>query len=84
MHRHCRKYREAPGTIVLATGDGKGYEKEEGFLYDLEGHAEDGWAIEVYSWKHSCSGKLKDFALAKGKFIPLDKYYNSISFQQSR
>src|SRR5258706_2056677 len=80
MHRHVRKYRSTPGTIVLATGDGKGFYKEDGFLYDVEGFLEDGWKIEIMSWDHSCHRELKRFAEAYGKFIRLDDYYNSITF----
>lgn len=54
MHRHARKYRDKPGTIALATGDGKGYHNEEGFLYDVEGFVEDGWKLRLLSWSHAC------------------------------
>ena len=80
MYRHVRKYREDPGTIVLATGDGKGYYQEDGFLYDVEGFVEDGWSIELLSWEHSCHGRLKEFVEKNGKFISLDAYYNEITF----
>src|SRR5712691_3423926 len=80
MHRHIRKYKTNPGTIVLATGDGKGYYKQDGFLYDLEGFIEDGWGIEILSWEHSCHGELKKFAKKYGRFVRLDDYYESISF----
>jgi hypothetical protein len=43
MHRHVRKYRENPGTIVLATGDGAGYWQEDGFFYDVEGCRRRAW-----------------------------------------
>lgn len=80
MHRHIRKYRGNPGTIVLATGDGSGYFQEQGFLYDLEGFVSDGWGIELLSWNHSCHKTLRKFAEDKGEFISLDSYYNQISF----
>ncbi len=80
MYRHIRKYRDMPGTIVLCTGDGKGYRNNEGFLYDLEGFLDDGWGIELLSWTHSCHGKLKQLAETKGKFIPLEHFYESITF----
>lgn len=80
MHRHARKYRDNSGTIVVATGDGKGYDDEDGFLYDLEGFLEAGWAVEVMSWDHSCHGKLKTFAESNGQFINLDHYYDQITF----
>lgn len=80
MYRHVRKNRASPGTIVLATGDGKGYYQEDGFLYDVEGFVEDGWEIELLSWEHSCHKKLREFAENHGRFVSLDKYYNQISF----
>ncbi len=80
MYRHVRKYKSDPGTIILATGDGKGYFKEEGFLFDVEGFVADGWSIEVASWDHSCHGELKKFVSAHGKYIKLDDYYDRITF----
>jgi hypothetical protein len=50
MYRQARKYRQQPGTMILCSGDGKGFAGESGFLYDLAGFKEDGWDIEVYSW----------------------------------
>jgi hypothetical protein len=80
MHRHSKKYKKQPGTIVVGTGDGKGYNEENGFLYDLEGFLDDGWKIEVMSWEHSCHSRLREFAEKHGKFISLDKYYDQITF----
>lgn len=80
MYRYAKKYRSTPGTIVLCTGDGKGYYNEEGFLFDVEGFVADGWKIKVLSWTHSCHRKLKEFAEQQGSFIPLENYYNSITF----
>lgn len=82
MHRHARKYRTAPGAIVLATGDGKGYHNEEGFLYDIEGFVEDGWSLRLLSWSHACHRKLKAFAEQHGTFVPLEDYYANITFIQ--
>jgi len=80
MFRHVREYRAKPGTIVLCTGDGAGYAERDGFLYDLEGHEKDGWKVEVFSWTHSCSRRLRDFAARVGTFHPLDAYYNAITY----
>lgn len=80
MHRHVPKYRADPGTIIPATGHGKGYCQEDGFLYDVEGFIEDGWRIELLSWEHSCHRKLRAFAKKYGKFISLDDHYHQITF----
>jgi len=80
MHRHVRKHRDDPGTIVLCTGDGAGYYKGEGFLYDIEGFVEDGWSLELITWTHCCHRKLKAFAEQRGKLIPIEQFYSSVTF----
>lgn len=80
MYRHHRKYKNTPGTIVLCTGDGKGYHEEKGFLYDVQGFTEDGWKLVLFSWDHVCHQQLKQFAKQHGAYIPLEEYYDSITF----
>jgi hypothetical protein len=80
MYRHSRKYRDDPGTMVLCTGDGKGFHEEKGFLYDVKGFAEDGWQLVLYSWDCVCHGKLKEFAKQHGVYIRLEDFYRSITF----
>lgn len=80
MHRHVRKYRDSPSTIVLCTGDGRGYHREEGFFYDVTGFVEDGWKLEVLSWEHACHQQLKEFAIRNGVYVPLGEFYESITF----
>lgn len=80
MYRHNRKYKHAPGTIVLCTGDGKGFHEEKGFLYDIKGFMEDGWDLNLYSWDATCHGGLKKFARKHGKYFPLEKHYQAITF----
>lgn len=80
MHRHARKYRNSPGTMVVCTGDGKGYDQEEGFLYDVEGFVAEGWLLKVVSWNHSCSARLMAFAKERGQFVALDDHYEEVTF----
>lgn len=82
MYRHTRKYKQTPGTIVLCTGDGKGFDEEKGFLYDIKGFVEDGWTICLYSWDAVCHNGLKDFAGKHGCYIKLEKHYYAITFIQ--
>lgn len=82
MHRHARKYRDSPGTMVVCTGDGKGYDEEEGFLFDVEGFVKDGWLVKVVSWTHSCSARLKAFAQQYGEFVALENHYDDVTFIQ--
>lgn len=80
MYRHAKKYRASPGTMVVCTGDGKGYDDEEGFLYDLEGFVDEGWQVRVVSWTHACGRSLKSFAEKKGRFIALENHYDDVTF----
>ena len=80
MYRHHRKYRENPGTMVLCTGDGKGFSEEKGFLYDVKGFTEDGWKLNLFSWDFICHHGLKNFAKTHGHYVPLEHYYDSITF----
>lgn len=80
MYRHHRKYRDSPGTIVLCTGDGKGFHEEKGFLYDVNGFIEDGWGLSLYSWDAICHHELKRFAKKYGYYTPLEKHYYEITF----
>lgn len=82
MYRHSRKYRGTPGTMVVCTGDGKGYDNEEGFLFDVEGFVKEGWQLRVVSWTHSCSARLRTFAEQSGKFIALEDHYEDVTFLQ--
>lgn len=80
MYRHSRKYRDSPGTIILCTGDGKGFHEEKGFLYDVKGFTEDGWKLHLYSWDAVCHHGLKHFAKTHGHYVPLEKHYRAITF----
>ena len=80
MYRHHRKYKNSPGTIVLCTGDGKGFHEEKGFLYDVKGFIEDGWTLNLYSWDAICHNGLKQFAKQHGHYVPLEQHYNAITF----
>jgi len=82
MYRHHRKYRDTPGTIVLCTGDGKGFHEEKGFLYDVQGFIEDGWILNLYSWNITCHKRLKEFAKQHGYYVPLEDHYKSVTFIQ--
>lgn len=84
MLRTLWDQRRNPQVAVLLTGDGRGYEDGVGFHADLERMADGGWGIEVLSWEHSCNRNLRHWAEKVGVFLPLDKYYESISFLENR
>ena len=60
-----------PQIAVLMTGDGAGYDDGVGFHADMERMHAAGWGVEVVSWQRSCRRTLREWATAKGKFIPL-------------
>lgn len=69
-----------PCVAVLLSGDGAGYENGIGFRADLERMARKGWGVEVLAWTHSCDEALRKWAEEAGVFIPLEKYYDYLTF----
>lgn len=67
-------------TMVILTGDGAGGLLGKGFLSDLERAHNAGFKIELIAWEASCNRYLKEFAKKNGIFIPLEKFYNEITF----
>jgi hypothetical protein len=71
---------DAPGTIVLLTGDGNGYNEGKGFIKQLERAKKHGWEIEVISWDHGCNRHLKRFAEENGTYRPIEPAYMKVTF----
>lgn len=71
---------QEPQVAVILTGDGSGHEDGAGFLNDAKLMASNGWGIEVLSWKHSCNAALRAWAESRGVFVPLDDYYDQVTF----
>ena len=69
-----------PGIVVLLTGDGAGYLEGAGFHSTLQRMHRRGWKIEILSWRHSCNYRMREWAEENGLFIPLDDFYESITF----
>ena len=80
MLRDGFDYNGDPGIAVLLTGDGAGFADGVGFHADLERMRLRGWRIEVLSWRHSCSRRMREWAEENGKFIALDDFYDSVTF----
>lgn len=70
----------APAVAVLLTGDGKGFEDGVGFHADLDRMYRRGWGIEVVAWDIACSKRLKEWAQRVGVYIPLEDYYEHVTF----
>ena len=75
-------YSDDPGIVTLLTGDGAGYSEGRGFHSTLERMHRRGWQIEVLSWQHSCNRGMREWAETNGVFVPLDDYYDSITFRE--
>ena len=73
-------YNGDPGIVVLLTGDGAGYLEGAGFHSTLERMHRRGWRIEILSWTRSCNRRMKEWAQENGVFVPLDDFYDSITF----
>ena len=81
MLRKTIDYNGHAGTAVLLTGDGRGFFDGVGFQADLERMHKTGWNIEVLAWKQSCNKRLEEWVKKVGIFIPLEDYYDSVTFR---
>ena len=72
-----------PGIVVLLNGDSAGYFDGAGFHSTLERMHSKGWRIEVLSWTHSCNKKMKQWVEEHGVFVPLDDFYEAITFMEN-
>ena len=75
-------YSGEPAIVVLLTGDGAGYLEGAGFHSTLERMHRRGWRVEILSWGHSCNQRMRRWAEENGIFIPLDDFYESITFTE--
>lgn len=73
-------YIDNPGTVVLLTGDGAGYNEGHGFHRTLERMRRHGWRVELLSWHHSTNRRMLDWVAENGVFVPLDDYYEGITY----
>lgn len=71
---------KAPGIVVLLTGDGKPDEGGNSFYRNLERMHKGGWRIELLSWEHSCHTEMRGWVEENGVFVPLDDFYEAITF----
>ena len=73
-------YNGDPGIAVLLTGDGAGYLEGAGFHSTLERMHKRDWRVEILSWRHSCNQRMRRWAEEHGVFVPLDDFYDAITF----
>jgi hypothetical protein len=84
MLRTAFDYIGDPGVVVMLTGDGKGFLDGVGFHADLERMHCRGWEIEVLAWERTCNPRMKKWAQAFGLFIPLELFYESVTFTEDQ
>lgn len=82
MLRKAFDYNGNPGIAVMLTGDGKGFLDGVGFHADLERMQKKGWGVEVLAWDRTCNPRLRKWAETIGIFVPLEDYYESITFTE--
>ncbi len=71
-----------PGIVVLLTGDGAGYLEGAGFHSTLERMHKRGWRVEILSWADSTNQRMRKWAEENGIFVPLDGFYEAITFME--
>ena len=73
-----------PETILLLTGDGRGFEEGVGFFADVVRLHKFGWKVEIFAWKNNCKREMREWAEKNGLFVPLDDFYSSITFLEKK
>ena len=69
-------------TIVLMSGDGSGFEEGIGFFADIKRLHKFGWEVEILAWQNHCKKEMRAWAEENGLFVPLDDFYESVTFLQ--
>jgi hypothetical protein len=69
-----------PGTVVLATGDGAGWQDGRGFGATLRAARQRGFGVEVVSFEGQLNRRLRDLVERDGVVVTLDPYYDAIAF----
>ena len=80
MLRKAFDYNGQAGTAVMLTGDGKGFFDGVGFQADMERMHKKGWNVEILAWDKTCNLRMREWARKIGIFIPLEDFYDSITF----
>ncbi len=75
-------YLDDPGIIALLTDEGAGCLEGAGFHAALEQLHGRGWRVEISSWTNCCNSRMKRWAGPNGVFMPLDDFYDSITFRE--
>jgi len=70
----------APGTIVLATGDGAGWGEGRGFCETVRAARQKGFGVEIVSFEGCLNRRLRALADEVGALIALDAFYESVTF----
>jgi hypothetical protein len=82
MLRKALDYNGSPGVAVMLTGDGAGFLDGVGFHADLERMHRKGWGVEVLAWERTCNPRLKAWVEKIGVFVPLEDYYEAVTFTE--
>lgn len=75
-------YNGDPGIVAMLTGDGAGYLEGAGFHRTLERMHDRGWRVEILSWADSTNQRMRKWAEANGVFVPLDDFYEAVTFME--
>ena len=70
----------APGTIVLATGDGAGWGEGRGFCETLRAARQRDFGVEIVSFEGALNHRLRALGQESGAVVALDPFYNSLTF----
>lgn len=68
--------------VRLFDRGGAGYLEGAGFHRTLERMHARGWRVEILSWADSTNRRMREWAEANGVFVPLDDFYEAVTFME--
>lgn len=71
---------DPPETLILLSGDGRGFEEGIGFFSDIKRLNKFGWKVEVLAWKDHCKREMREWADEHALFVNLENFYSSVTF----
>jgi hypothetical protein len=75
---------QVPAVLVIATGDGAGSFRDQGFLAACHRARELGWAVEIFAWTQTCHKQLRVFAEQGNGFTDLNRHFGSVTYVEGR
>ena len=84
MLRDMANLRRKPGVAVFITGAGADFDDNSQMGETMQAMCDNGWHMEVLSWRSASNPKMVRWAEENGMYIALEDFYNNITYSRYR